>query len=266
MDEAISPALSPEQRRRFDERGLVRLEGAVAPHAAEAMADRLWTDLAARFGARRNDPMTWSDERPAAFRALQDSGAFEAMGSPRVREALDELMGPEAWTEPTKWGQPLVSFPGHATAWTVPHKSWHLDGPATPHAGSHIRMGRVFVILAPLARRGGGTLIAEGSHKIVQAITDRHGRALSSGEMRAQLQAEHPWFRDLEAPGEPAERIARFMETDTPALGTALRLAEMTGEPGDVWLMHPDCLHAAAPNVLKTPRLALTQFVSLRAV
>ena len=39
------------------------------------------------------------------------------------------------------------------------------------------------------------------------------------------------------------------------------QVAEMTGDPGDVWLMHPNAVHAGAPNVLEAPRLVLTQFV-----
>ena len=65
----------------------------------------------------------------------------------------------------------------------------------------------------------------------------------------------------MSAGGEPEARIARFMDETTRAGDVDLRVSEMTGEPGDVWLMHPDVLHAPAPNVLDAPRLVVTQFV-----
>lgn len=254
--------LSGDQRRRFDERGMVRLEGAISPCAVEEMAARLWDDLAHRHGAQREHRATWRTERPTAFRALQDTGAFNAMASLQVRAALDDLMGRDRWEEPPVWGQPLVCFPGRERDWTVPHQGWHLDGPAEPRRDEWVRMGRVFAILGPLSAGGGATLVAEGSHRLVEALAARNGGALSSAEMRMRLKAEHPWFRDLATAGEAAARIGRFMDRETRVGEVALRLAEMTGEPGDVWLMHPSCLHAAAPNVLAVPRLALTQFVA----
>jgi ectoine hydroxylase-related dioxygenase (phytanoyl-CoA dioxygenase family) len=32
-------------------------------------------------------------------------------------------------------------------------------------------------------------------------------------------------------------------------------LSTLTGEPGDVVLMHSDCFHATAPNLLAEPRM-----------
>jgi ectoine hydroxylase-related dioxygenase (phytanoyl-CoA dioxygenase family) len=169
-------------------------------------------------------------------------------------------MGEGAWAQPVAWGQPLVCFPGPQRTWTVPHQNWHLDGP--PEPGGHIRIGRVFAILAPLAAGGGGTLMAEGSHHLVRQAVERHGGILSSSETRKRLKTEHPWFGELMAAGgDPAQRLDRFMAETTLVGDVPLRLAEMTGEPGDVWLMHPDMLHAGAPNVLPAPRLVLTEFV-----
>ena len=259
-----TPGLTPEQRHAFDTRGCVRLDGAIPRRDAEAMADRLWADLARRHGLRKGAPETWTTARPFGHQAIQASGAFAPMASPAVQSALDDLMGPGAWAVPDKWGQPLVCFPTPDVAWTVPHQIWHLDGPAEP--GDHIRLGRVFALLAPLAPRGGGTLMAEGSHRLVQALVAQHGAVLKSGDTRTRLKALHPWFSDLmSAGGDPDERTSLFMETTTLAGHVELRVTEMTGEPGDVWLMHPDMLHAPAPNVLAAPRLVVTQFVSPKA-
>ena len=72
----------------------------------------------------------------------------------------------------------------------------------------------------------------------------------------------HPWFRDLMKAGDPSARLEKYKGAPTLVDGVKLQVTEMTGDPGDVWIMHPDLLHAPAPNVRKTPRMVLTQFVS----
>ena len=47
--------------------------------------------------------------------------------------------------------------------------------------------------------------------------------------------------------------------------GVPLRVEEITGEAGDVFLMHPHALHGMASNVLDSPRLALTQTIYPKA-
>ena len=66
----------------------------------------------------------------------------------------------------------------------------------------------------------------------------------------------------MSPPAPDDDRTARFMDQEERVDGVACQVAEMTGEPGDVWLMHPNILHNSAPNALETPRLALTQFVA----
>ncbi|HEY0436542.1 MAG TPA: hypothetical protein VGC92_07885, partial [Phenylobacterium sp.] len=114
--------------------------------------------------------------------------------------------------------------------------------------------------LAELRPQGGGTLVATGSHRIAAAVTERRGAHVSSQEMRKALAAEHAWFAELMSAPKPGEdRIARFMAAPTQVNGVALQVEEMTGEPGDVFLMHPNALHGPSPNVLDTPRLALAE-------
>jgi len=55
------------------------------------------------------------------------------------------------------------------------------------------------------------------------------------------------------------------MNDGTVVDGVPLRVTELTGEPGDVILMHCDCFHAAAPNRLTGPRMMLTGMLSPRS-
>src|SRR5262245_21870130 len=254
--------LSGEQRHAFEERGLVRLTGVIPRARADAMAESLWSALARRHGIRRRDPGTWRTERPAHFADLQAADVFKGMASPRVIAILDALLGRERWARPRHWGQPLVCFPRTYGRWEVPSQGWHLDLPANPR-GQRRSVGRLFAILAPLAPKGGGTLVATGSHRIVETLVDGWGFEQSSGEVRKRLKAKNRWFARLMSSDRDRdrERAARFMDAPTDVDGVPLRVEEMTGAPGDLFLMHPAALHVAAPNVLESPRLVLAQFV-----
>jgi hypothetical protein len=254
------PGLTRAQRQTLDDRGLVCIPGAVPRKAAEAMADSIWRDMERRLGIRRRDRTTWRVERPADFNALSKSGAFKGMATAEVRGLLDDLLGRDGWIPPAYWGQPLVCFPKDYGRWDVPNQSWHLDLPADPKWFTTMK-GRFFLVLETLAPRGGGTLVAEGSHRIVQDLADEGKVQLSSSAMRKHLKSEHRWFADLMSPTRNLDRIARFMAAPTEVKRVPMQVAEITGEPGDLWVMHPAALHAPAPNALDAPRMVLAQFV-----
>jgi hypothetical protein len=257
--------LSTDQRRRFDERGLVRLDGLIAARTAEAMADRLWQELARKHGVRRGDPASWGEQRPAQFGGFQKTGAFNAMATPELRAVVDSLIGPDAWREPRGWGLPLLCFPTGGGPWELPHKVWHLDLTPDPKHPDLV-VGRIFVLLAPLRPQGGGTLIATGSHRIIEALAARRGVRMSSADVRKALVRDHTWFADLMGPPKPGEdRIGRFMAQPTVVDGVPLQVEEITGGPGDVILMHPHALHGLSNNVRDRPRLALTQTIYPKA-
>lgn len=257
----LSLGLSRADRQRFEARGLVRLQGLVPQRECEAMADALWRELARKDGARRGHPTTWTVERPWAFKALTDTGAFKAMATPALRAVIDDLLGRERWVEPAAWGQPLVCFPT-PKRWNLPVKSWHLDLPADPRRHKAEIIGRLFLVLEPVRPKGGGTLVATGSHRLVQRLADLARSQQSSSDMRKRLKTHHRWFHELMSPDrERPDRIAQFMERETSVDGVACRVEEMTGEPGDVFVMHPASLHAGAPNGLDEPRLVLAQTI-----
>ena len=218
--------------------------------------------LARKDGVRKGHPATWTVERPMQFKKLTDSGAFRAMATPAYRAVLDDLLGgADGWTAPKAWGQPLLCFPKAAGRWDIPFQNWHFDLPAGP-AWDSMMIGRTFAILEPLRPRGGGTLVATGSHRIAAQLADLAGEQQSSSLMRKRMKAQHRWFHDLMTPAcEREDRAARFMGADTDVGGVPCRVEEVVGEPGDVFVMHPAALHTLAPNVLDTPRMVLAQAV-----
>jgi len=116
--------------------------------------------------------------------------------------------------------------------------------------------------------RGGGTLVITGSQRVVArfagslpppARRDRH--------LVARFLRHDDWFRALSRPGgDDAGRAARFMNRDHQAGGIAVRVTELTGQPGDVVLANPWVPHRGAPNTGSYPRMMLTKNLYHRGI
>jgi hypothetical protein len=244
--------LEIEQLREL---GFVKQAGAVPAPLARAQCDAIWSELAELHGIARDDPRTW--RQPLKAPRSPKRHASERGMTAALRGALDELLGAGSWPDPADWGNVLFSFP-NAERWRLPKGTWHWDSPIAPHrdgaAGLH-----VFVLLAPMRPGGGATLFAQGVHRITLA----YYAALSAEERRAKhavhrrlVMSANAWLRQLMGtePG-PEDRIAHFMERASEVDGVPLRVHEMTGEPGDVYFLHPLLAHSAAWNALATPRM-----------
>jgi hypothetical protein len=253
--------LTTEQRTQFDRAGIVRLHGAIPPADVAAMCDCVWENLERAHQIRRDDPTTWRAQRVANSRALDDSATFEQIGSPAVRGALDDLLGDGTWQSPARWASLLVTFPESQGPWTLPHQSWHLDIPASC-ALSELFGVRFFTLLAKLEPGGGATVVVAGSHRVVQNLAARKGvQRMHSADARKLLIKGSPWMRELCSFDPTIDRKRRFMDSAAKVDGVEVRAVELTGEPGDVILMHPLIMHAASRNCAATPRLVLNSTV-----
>lgn len=253
-----TPILSPQQADAFERRGLVRLPDFYPAADIAAMAGRLWADLERRFGVLREMPETWTVSLPAQFKALVQSGAFDALGSPKMAALTDALLGVGAWEPPAHWGTPLVSFP--TRQWVLPRPSWHTDTGDSRHLRP-MPILRAFTFLDPVGPGGGGTLCVAGSHRLaLEMAPEPDGTPPRSAAIRRRLGAGHPWFARLLAAQGVAYR--QMIGEGADCGGHAVRLEEITGAPGDLVVMHPAVLHAAAHNAAARPRLMLTISVS----
>lgn len=240
----------------FFERGWVRLTGAFDP---SGLAEALWRELSAH-GPQPGDPATWQQagSQPLAGKWLTcfgQSGVFAGVGGDTVGNALRELLG-DGWTgQAGGWGRPLVTFPADGD-WEIPADGWHLDSPPAPLLSSV----RMFAYLGEVSARGGGTLVIEGSHRLAAAYPGEHSRAV-----RDQLSQQDPWLREIWHPADRENRIAAPMDHGTEVADVRLRVAELTGAPGDVVLWHPALFHTAAPNTASQPRFMLTHTALRRA-
>jgi hypothetical protein len=247
--------LSSALRDEFDRRGVLRMPKAIPTVDASGMRNRLWRYLRETYGVAPERPDTWTGGAPAHFQALLRSGAFDAMATPGIRAAVDELLGTGGWRQPEHWGRPLVTFPQPGLPWRLPAAGWHLDSVGRP--GDPLLV--VFACLAPVRSHGGGTLVVTGSHQLTTPGSRYAG--LRSVDVRARLTDDHPWFRDLWTGGGEPDRTERLLGSSVLVDGVDLRIEELAGDTGDAFLMQPGLLHAVAPNTLDTPRLMLLQFL-----
>ena len=252
--------LTGEQRKEFDERGIARLAGAVDPRIAAKLREEVRALIAARRLVPKS-PEAGFAITPSRFGPVTYAHGFEEIWGAGVIAAVDDLVGKGAWHVPTHAGQLLaMTRPQRGVTWELPHKSWHLDYRA-PTALRGLPGVQLFLCVDRVESHAGGTLVAAGTPRLVDAIRRREapdwlGR---SADVRQALRREVPWFEELCSlrPGE--DRIARFMSHSVEFAGGSLQVVELTGEPGDVWAMHPWMAHDASPNCGDRPRMVLTE-------
>jgi ectoine hydroxylase-related dioxygenase (phytanoyl-CoA dioxygenase family) len=194
----------------------------------------------------------WPDSGLKASKAIGNKHpAVEALlGEPALLALVDELLEGRAFDRDTyKRPQVLVSLP-NADVWTVP-AGWHVDA---PRLASNRRPGvQLFTFLDTVEPGGGGTLVIAGSHRLLN-----EGRYILARDMRRLLRRED-YFRALysEAPGAAQDR-ARLLGQASMVGDVALKVVELTGAPGDAFLVDLRVLHTAAPNVRERPRMMAT--------
>lgn len=252
--------LTAEQRHEFERRGVVCLRGAVAAARVAAFREDILAFIAAN-GIRPTGSGQWLAIPPSRTRRIARAHGFAELWGEPVMDAVDTLVSAGRWTLPHHAGQILaLNWPQPGFPWDVPRQSWHLDYPA-PGAASALPGVQVFLCLDRVEPRGGATLVAAGMARLVDAIRQRRGPAWEgrSADARQAAKREVPWFGELCSARAGEDRIARFMAKATEFDGASLQVVELTGEPGDVWLMHPWLPHNASANSRERPRMVLTE-------
>ncbi|GAA0602403.1 hypothetical protein HPO96_19580 [Kribbella sandramycini] len=232
--------LSAEKLEEFERDGIVRLPAAFTQADAAQMRAVLWAELEALYGMVPGDRTTWTTPRPVRLKVTKKDPGAAVILAPPVREALTQLLG--AWVEPTHQGQVLVTMP-EEQPWVVPHRMWHADvGFEIPR--DRLAAVKIWALLEDLQPGGGGTPQIAGSHRVIERLLD------SNPDLgRDDVLTSHEWFQQL-------CREDRRTEW-TPAGdvdGIPVRVLELTGQAGDVYITHPWLLHSIATNARETPR------------
>ncbi|MBB6735268.1 phytanoyl-CoA dioxygenase family protein [Cohnella zeiphila] len=271
--------LTEEQIAQFLERGWVKVEQAYPRELALECQQYIWDQLR-RFGVDRADPNTWRQPM-YNLREAYRGGAFDRCNTERMADAIEDLIGRDRWIDRGvygkeevvgTWGWWPVNFSlGAEMPWDVPTEGWHWDGGHFRHYVDSPDQGLLCLcIFSEIGPRGGGTLVVEGSHRVVARFLEKHPEGLEPQEGIDMLNLEHPYLAELtgQAGAEVAagvDRVNRFMNNwHTDADGFKLRVVETTASPGDVILCHPFLYHAASQNHSGVPRFMCNQKTPLK--
>ena len=222
---ATHKVLTDEQKEHFLRYGHVILSGCFSRDAAQELIDDAYQQL----GYDPHDSSTW--EKPLAF--LFPSRSFPIREfSPKLWAAICELIGGEerAAHPNTGMGQFVINFwRGRDEPWDEPSprvKGWHKDGNFFRHFLDSPEQGLLVVpLLSDVNTKGGGTVFAADSIPVVARFMAEHPEGVMPNEFD---------FQHL------VEQCHDFRE--------------LTGQAGDVALLHPYILHSFSQNHMGVPR------------
>jgi hypothetical protein len=228
-----SRALSNAQVEQFVRDGFVRVERAFPRQLAEEGRSILWRDLP----CDADDPSTWT--RPVVRLGQYGDAPFrDAVNSPVLHAAFDQLVGKARWRPRRNLGTFPVRFPSPDDPGDA---GWHIDVSFPGPTGSWEEMkdfsdwranvvsrGRALLMLflfSDVRECDAPTRIKVGSHLDIARLLEPAGEQGMS----------HTELHEFAAPLKRPESLA-------------------TGDAGDVYLCHPFLVHAAQKHRGSMPR------------
>ena len=300
--------LSAEELQRYEATGWLHLRGAFSAATADRCRELMWRQLDERCGLRRDAPETWCDDSrhvgSNGLNTLSADPAFGDVGSARLMAALRQLdRGDAEFVEsqpssslpspPKSWGSFLITFPRRIlgsphlqpASWRLPRDGvgtgWHWDGCPAAWLDRPSKGVKVFTLFSDVAPRGGGTLLLEGSHRLLDAffrtLPEAERAGLKQKPLKKRFNALHPWVAGLTTfaaatdgasgaaavqAAEEQQRISEYMERGTTIDGVPLRVVECCGEAGDAFLVDPTMYHSSSPNSAAVPRFMRSTHVT----
>lgn len=250
------PALTPDQLETFRRDGMLRFDGLLSPEgvarAREVVLRQfeklgLWRDGAWHIVEKPEWPS--AGIKPARDIGHRHPEVDALVTEPGVMQRVAELTGGGALDETLHPGSQVLASLPNAGRWALP-ESWHVDTPRLPSGQSP--GVQIFTFLDDVEPRGGGTLAMAGSHRLFD-----NRRAMKTRDIVRGLRGE-PFFASLAAErfelADPATPLPLGAVGDVP-----LKVVELTGRPGDAWLVDLRTLHAGAPNAAEHPRVMVTR-------
>lgn len=263
--------LTQEQVNQFIELGWVKVEQAFPKEVALEAQSIVWENVEKR-GIRKEDESTWTEEM-VQLNETYEHDEFQKCNTTRLADAIEDLVGEGRWADRTVYGEsdkkvgygwwPVNFSQGANKPWSVPTTGWHWDGIHFRHYIDSPEQGLLCLnLFSEIGKQGGGTLVAEGSHKVIAKFLSEQPDGIELEEGIRALNKQHLWFSELTASNQKddtmnneQDRIEKFMENPyVDEDGIKLRVIETTGSPGDVILCHPFLYHAASQNHSGVPR------------
>jgi hypothetical protein len=213
-------AMSPSPREFFASHGYLHLQGfhpkARLAALRQAIAEEVKRSLlrAGTSKALRKLPVFQQIGRLSTL--VRVPGVHGMLVTPTLLDLVTELGGrPPSTVQPAQ----LLLSPSHQGAWTLDGLNWHVDITADPPG--LVPGVQAFFLIDDVEPRGGATLALVGS-----SLGADRSRLLAS--LRQALAGQTDWERQLQ--------------------GLGVRLLEMSGRAGDVFLMDMRVLHTPSIN------------------
>ncbi len=237
--------LTAEDARHFVERGYVVIHDAFSREIATSIASSAWDELESEYDVDRRTPATWQRNAEGAgiggYVRTKGNGRKFVLNdvAPKALQAqADVLGGIERIRNGDRlaWGDTAIGNLGmpDERPWQPPgvhQRGWHKDGWHFRHFLDSPEQGLLTVpIYSSIAPRSGGTFLAIDSLRAV-----------------AELLAEHPEGIHPDGVQGAGYLIPGLIERST-------SFVELTGEPGDLVLVHPFILHRVSRNPSTRPR------------
>ncbi len=227
--------LSDPELDQFITQGYVTLKNCFAAQDVKEWIDRGWS----RIGVDRDDPAQWAEKR-VHLSAHETVDAKEF--APRAWHGAMELLGGADRVElPWEWSDGFIANlgVGDDRPWDAPGPDvggWHKDGDFFRHFLDSPEQGLLTLVLwTDMYHQGGGTFVATDSIGVVARYLAAHPEGVLPTDI------------DVDA-----------------LIHQCHDFVEMTGELGDVVLMHPYMLHATSQNVIKHGRVITNPPINLR--
>ena len=227
--------LTDEEVDHFVEHGYVVVTDCFDLSLAQAWIERAWV----RFGYDPGTPAEWLEKRIHLSKMTSvDAREF----APRAWGAAVQLIGGEDRLQlPWEWNDGFIANlgVGDDRPWQPPSaevSGWHKDGDFFRHFLDSPEQGLLTIVLwTDMHHQGGGTYLAADSVPVVARYLADHPEGVLSTDFDFQALAR---------------QCTDFIE--------------LTGNAGDVVLMHPYMLHATSQNVIKHGRLITNPPITLR--
>ncbi|MEO1476251.1 MAG: phytanoyl-CoA dioxygenase family protein [Pseudomonadota bacterium] len=260
--------LSEHQRAEFEASGILKMESLISKEtiirACSAILSRFEALNLSQNGEWQLEDrprLKWPDK---GYSTKQIGNKIEDVESlldePVIRPIIDDLLEhADLDKDMFKRPQILVTLP-NKDDWFMPSDGWHVD---IPRLASGDRAGvQIFILLDEIKPQGGGTLAVAGSHQLLN-----RGDFIRSRDVTKQLR-KHPFFHELMLERHSSLNVGRNLDGTKPSEEEIeLAVIEMTGAPGDAYLMDTRVIHSGAPNVKDQPRMMAThRFVRADAV
>ncbi|KAJ7749190.1 hypothetical protein B0H16DRAFT_892215 [Mycena metata] len=248
-----APSLSAEQKAHFLTHGFIHLHQCFSRESSEAFTAHLWT----RLGMSPTDKSTWHTER---INMPSHTSVLVSEFAPKAWSAICELVGgADRISDATKvWKDSFIVNLGKEAQDAVPFRDldgWHVDGDFFHHfLDSPEQALLVIPIFSDIRPGGGGTAICTDGIGVVA----RH--------LYANPKGVTPWMYVRGTPESTGPDRLSFYSSivQNRELSSDASFHEMTGEVGDVYLLHPLMVHSATKNATRVPRVITNPPVALK--